>query len=181
MKRFALVAVVTALVSCGPTEVVSDPAENAPGGGGLDVAEPPKVTATIGNAIELRGQENDSKVRVTMVQIVDPAKPKDQFTRAGEGGRFVAVQVRLENIGEAVYSDSPDNSLKIIDAAGQQFSTTFGEVTAGPGFGGSATISPGDNRMGFLTVEMPNASKPTKVQFTLNSGFGPQTGEWSVP
>lgn len=183
MKRLCGWALLLVLMACGPTEVVDEPsgqtAESGDSGGGK-VAEPTKVTASVGSSIELKGNMNGSTMRVTMVQVVDPATPKDQFLTPSDGSRYVAVQVRLENIGSAVYSDSPENGFKIIDSSGQQFASTFAEISAGPGFGGTATINTGDTRMGFITAELPNSSKPAKIQFALDSGFGPQAGEWSV-
>ncbi len=54
------------------------------------------------------------------------------------------------------------------------------EIAADPGFGGSVMLgAPGDRRSGWLVCSVPKGAEPSTFQFTLGSGFGPQTGEWS--
>jgi hypothetical protein len=83
-------------------------------------------------------------------------------------------------LGTAVYSDAPDNSAKLVDAIGQSFSATIATITAGPDFPGSVTIGPGNTGLGFVVFDVPASSIGAKVQFTLDSGFARQTGEWLI-
>ncbi|MDX2685112.1 DUF4352 domain-containing protein [Streptomyces scabiei] len=92
----------------------------------------------------------------------------------------MAVQFRLKNTGTVVYDDSPSNGARLVDAQGQQFDTAFEDTTAGPGFPGSVAVAPGDTALGFITFEVPTASKIAKVQFAMNSGFSGSTGQWKV-
>jgi hypothetical protein len=46
---------------------------------------------------------------------------------------------------------------------------------------GSPKIQPGDQRLGWITFEVPLRARLRMFQFTLNSGFGPETGEWTLP
>ncbi|MFD3330541.1 DUF4352 domain-containing protein [Streptomyces sp. NPDC058701] len=100
---------------------------------------------------------------VTLVKVVDPAGAKNEFATPVAGTRFVAVQFRLKNTGTAVYKDSPGNGARVVDAQGQQFDTAFYPSNAGASFPGSITVAPGDTGLGFLTFEVPKASKITKV------------------
>ncbi|MFE0463137.1 DUF4352 domain-containing protein [Kitasatospora sp. NPDC058965] len=143
-------------------------------------------TASVGQAINLTGTKPGESVDVTVVQIVDPAPPKD--ASAGPtpspsptpGMRDVAVQFQLKNTGTATYSDSPGNGAKVIDTQGQEFSQSFGETGAGPGFTGTTTITPGDVALGFVTFQLPSSSKVAKVQFALDSGFATDVGQWNA-
>jgi hypothetical protein len=39
-------------------------------------------------------------------------------------------------------------------------------------------IAPGSKRAGCLTFEIPKTANPGVFQFTLDSGFADETGEW---
>jgi hypothetical protein len=60
--------------------------------------------------------------------------------------------VELRNTGAAVYNDSP----------------------------GSITIRTGKTALGFVTFEVPKASRVVAVQFAMDSGFSDDVGEWRV-
>ncbi|MFI6850045.1 DUF4352 domain-containing protein [Kitasatospora sp. NBC_00085] len=134
------------------------------------------TTASVGDTLALSGQKPEEKVDVTVVKIVDPATAKEAFSSPKAGTKLVAVQFRLRNTGTAVYDDSPSNGARLVDSEGQQFTDT----TAGPGFPGSVTIAPGDTALGYITFAIPTASQVAKIQFALDSGFAPSTGQWTV-
>ncbi|MFI6850060.1 DUF4352 domain-containing protein [Kitasatospora sp. NBC_00085] len=118
---------------------------------------------------------------VTVVRVVDPASAKEAFSSPKAGTKLVAVQFRLRNTGTAVYDDSPSNGARLVDSEGQQFTASITtDTTAGPGFPGSVTITPGDTALGYITFAIPTASQVAKIQFTLDSGFAPSTGQWTV-
>ncbi|MFD4528612.1 DUF4352 domain-containing protein [Streptomyces sp. NPDC058470] len=141
----------------------------------------PASSAAVGDTLDLTGNGDGEQLAVTVVKVVDPAGSKNEFSTPEAGTRFVAVQFRLKNTGTAVYDDSPSNGAKVVDAQGQQFDATIEDTTAGPSFPASVTVAPGDTGLGFITFEVPTASKIAKVQFALNSGFSGNTGQWNVP
>jgi hypothetical protein len=165
------------------TQPASRPDQTAPGA--IENQQPPAAPtraapAAIGGSITLLGNSDGEQARVTAVKIVDPAPPKDEYSRPEQGNRFVAVQFRIENIGSLAYDDSPSNGAQLIDGQGQQFQATFLGTAAGPEFAGGVKIAPGASALGFVTFEVPKTSKAAKVQFTLDSGFADQTGEWTI-
>lgn len=141
--------------------------------------EAAKSDAKIGDTIALTGFEKDVTADVTAVKVVDPAEPGDEFFKPADGKRWVAVQFRIKATGKA-YSDSPFNSAKAIDAEGQAYGTTLADTKAGQSFDGSMNIAPGESGLGFVTFEVPKDAKIAKVQFTLESGMAPKTGQWKV-
>ncbi|MFJ2829048.1 DUF4352 domain-containing protein [Streptomyces sp. NPDC087263] len=141
----------------------------------------PASSAAVGDTLDLTGNGDGEQLAVTVVKVVDPAGAKNEFSTPEAGTRFVAVQFRLKNTGTAVYDDSPSNGAKVVDTQGQQFDATIEDTTAGPSFPGSVTVASGDTGLGFITFEVPTASKIAKVQFALNSGFSGNTGQWNVP
>lgn len=167
VKRLALIGLV-GLVACTGTSIKTSDKDSPA------TAENPPTSAGIGDTITLRGSSESLLMEVTVVKVVDPAKaPK--FFGPGRGKRYIAVQIRLTNIGSEVYNDSPSNGAVIIDTDDQQFLANIDIIE--PGIG-SPQIAAGESRLGFLTFELPERSKPRSFQFTLDSGFGPETGQW---
>lgn len=117
---------------------------------------------------------------MTVDQVMDPLAvgPADQ---ANPGQRFIGVQVTLKNVGSVAYSDSPSNGATLISDTHEQAQSQI--VTGGPcgnGFQSSTNITPGDTQQGCLPFELPQGQSPGTFQFTLNSGFADQTGQWSL-
>ena len=188
-SRFLAVMLVTlGLSGCGGTQVVktvtettattvgtTEPtAETAPtttdAGGG--------TTSKLGGTITLRGGDSGEQIQVTLLSVRDPAPSSDSFIQPDPGNRYVGIRLRLRNVGTTVYNDSPSNGASVIDRADQEFSASIFAAVK-PELG-SPTIRPGDQRVGWITVEVPKTSRLRTFQFTLSSGFGPETGEWSL-
>lgn len=68
----------------------------------------------------------------------------------------------------------------LVDDEDQQQGASIIDSGAGRGFGGSVTAAAGDTRLGWITFEIPDTSRPSRLQFTLDSGFGPETGGWRL-
>lgn len=187
--RLAAAATITAvaLTACSSGSTVTDTPkaktssskEAAPNTPAEETPAAPKV-AKVGDTIALTGTEDGSGLDVTVVKVADPAKSADEFTVPEDGNRWVGVQFRLVNTGTIAYSDSPSNGAQIADAQGQQFTSTFADITAGPSMASSVNLKPGAKALGWVVFEVPKASKADVVQFTMDSGFADQTGEWKL-
>lgn len=177
MRRMLVAVLMIMSFGCGEPSVTTEADE--PGDEQAPAATEQSQSAAVGDPITLQGSDDALKVRVTVVSVVDPAQGGDEFTQPGEGNRFVAVQLRLENVGDAVYDDSPSNGATLIDAEGQSFDSTLLETNAGPDLG-SPTINKGDSRLGYVSFEVPTTSQITRFQFGLDSGFADQKGEWTL-
>jgi hypothetical protein len=155
-----------------PTSVATDTAATTE-------EEPPvELTASVGGTLTLAGNEEGLQMDVTLLKVVDPAKASDEFLKPGKGKRYAAFQLRLANVGDVLYQDSPSNGAAVVDTEDQQFSASFFDAVE-PGLG-SLRIRPGDQRAGYITFELPKAANLRTFQFTLDSGFGPDTGEWEL-
>jgi hypothetical protein len=165
--------------------VVDKPKENATAkaDSGKDAkkekAAAPEV-AKVGDTLTLEGFEEGSKLDVTVVKVADPAKSANEFLEPDSGKRLVGVQFQLVNTGKAAYSDSPSNGAQVADSEGQQFDSTFADITAGPSMSSGLKLKPGAKGLGWIVFEVPKAAKLDTVQFTMDSGFADQTGEWKV-
>jgi len=132
----------------------------------------------VGGTLTLAGSDSGLQMAVTLLKVVDPAKAADKYLAPGKGKRYAAFQVRLANVGDLPYNDSPSNGAAVIDTQDQQFSASILDAVE-PELG-SPRIRPGDQRVGYITFEVPKAAKLRAFQFTLDSGFGPETGEWEL-
>jgi len=184
MTRFGRLAIGLAglamITACQAHPVVktgADPGTAAPAGGGKSSAKP---VAHVGDTINLAGNGDGEKVAVKIVKVADPARGSD-FYSPDKGNRFVAVQFKLTNVGTAAYDDSPSNGAVVVDADGQRFDATIADVTAGPSMDSGLKMAAGDSALGYIVFEVPKASKLRSVQFTLDSGFAEETGQWQLP
>jgi Telomeric repeat-binding factor 2. len=174
--------------ACGPdtasvsTSAKADSASSGSNGSGNSKAAPSKkkAAAKVGDTISLKGMDHSSSADVTVVKVVTKAQGADEFSEPESGKRFVAVQFKIKNTGSKAYSDSPFNSAKVVDTEGQGFDPSLSESNAGPAFPGDVNIAKGGTAKGFITFEVPKKAKIDKVQFTLDSGFADQTGQWNV-
>ncbi|MFJ2630882.1 DUF4352 domain-containing protein [Streptomyces sp. NPDC087422] len=139
-----------------------------------------QAPAHIGDTITLHGFDHGSKVAVTLLKWVDPAKGGDEFSEPDAGKRFVAAQIRITNTGTAVYDDSPSNGMQVSDSEGQRFDTTFQDVSAGPAMASTLKLRTGDKALGYIAFEVPKTSKISTVQFAMNSGFADEAGQWNI-
>lgn len=137
------------------------------------------TTAKVGDTISLTGFEG-VKLDATVVKVVDPAAPENEYMKPKAGTRLVAVQWRIANTGTVPVDSGPTSGSNVVDGSGQQFDTSYHPTSAGPEFPSGVKIPPGESRLGFVTYEVPDDSKVVKIQFAANSGYAKQTGQWAV-
>jgi len=150
-----------------------------PDGESSKSADKPKK-ASVGDVITLEGNDDGSKIAIRLVKIVDPLSA-GEFDQASSGKRYIGVRVRLSNQGSTTYDDAPSNGAALIVSGDEQAESTL--LTGGEcegQFGSSAKISSGTKQSGCLAFEAPKTKNPRRFQFTLDSGFGPATGEWTI-
>lgn len=190
MRALLLVLLLVAM-ACETSEVTTAPdaeqdteEQAAPEAAEESEEEPPEeepaeeeLRAAVGDAITLRGTEDGLQVRVTVTSVIDPGTA-GEFMEPSEGQRYVGVDLQLENVGTLPYDDSPDNGAQLIDQDNRQYSPTFAEINDCQTFGGGVTMSPGDTRAGCVIFAIPEPAALRSFQFTLDSGFAPQTGVW---
>lgn len=136
--------------------------------------------ARVGDSLTLLGNESGERLQLTVDQVLDPLSvgPDDQ---ADSGQRFVGVQITIRNVGSVVYSDSPSNGSTLLSDTNEQATDEI--VTGGPcgnDFQSSVNIAPGGVQQGCIPFELPDGQSAKLFQYTLDSGFADQTGQWSL-
>jgi len=139
-----------------------------------------RQTATIGTAITLAGFQSSEQMSVVVTKVVSDAAASDEFSSPQPGDRLYAVQFRLTDTGSAAYSDAPSNGAAVVDSSGQSYQSSLDSAAGCQEFPGTENIAPRSSGLGCIVFEVPVKAKIVAVQFTLDSGMGPQTGQWSV-
>ncbi|GGX97819.1 DUF4352 domain-containing protein [Streptomyces hiroshimensis] len=134
----------------------------------------------VGGKLTLKGKKAGEQLDVTLKGFADPAHSDNKYLQPAAGKRWVAAQFELVNTGTVAYSDSPSSGAKVLDEQGQAFTQTMGGVTEGPKFPVTVNIAQGGKALGWIVFSVPENSKPSKVQFTLDGGFANETGEWTL-
>ena len=137
-------------------------------------------TAHVGDAMTLEGNDDGAQVKVRVLKVIDPLQG-GAYDEPTAGARYVGIELAFVNTGSATYSDSPSNGAKIITGRDAQADPTL--LTGGPcgdSFSSDVTIAPGGKRRGCIPFEVKGAQTLKTFQFALDSGFGPQTGEWAL-
>jgi hypothetical protein len=137
--------------------------------------------AHVGGAITLNGSQDGLTMDVTVVKVVDAAKPTHIVFGPKKGTHFVAIRIELVNSGTKMYRDTSSTGAALIDDNLHNYDAYDADFTGlvGPGFA-SPKIAPGGKRAGSITFEVPDGRTPIIFQFRLDSGFGPDTGLWSL-
>lgn len=163
--------------SCS-TETTDEPDKEADSGSESGGKQQKQKVAKVGDSITVKG--SDTSMKVTVVKVIDPV-PAGEFDSPDAGKRYVGIQIRLRNVGDGPYDDSPSNGAELL--MGNDTQAGFALITEGDcssDFGSSAKIGPGNTQVGCLPFEAKNGLRPKTFQFTLDSGFGPQAGEWRL-
>ena len=189
LRARAIVALVlgVSVASCGGTQTIvktvtsSSTTDTATTAAQTSAASQTSAAhqAVIGDTLKLQGSGGEL-MAVTVDQVMDPLQV-GSADQADAGSRFVGVQITLKNVGSATYSDSPSNSATLLSNTNEQAKTAI--VSGGPcgnDFQSSANIAPGATEQGCVPFQVPTGQSATSLQFTLNSGFANQTGQWSL-
>ena len=136
-----------------------------------------KRAAGYGRPLVLRGARPGVRLRVTPLGAVDPA-PGSEFFRPQRENRLVALRVELVNVGTVVYADTTSNGARLVDGRGRTLRATILDA-AEPGLG-RPRLRPGRRLVGTLSFELPKGVRLRALRLALDSGFGPETGAWTL-
>jgi hypothetical protein len=176
-----------ALIAIGVVATVAGSGHSVTTGAAATAASPRpsetasvKAAAGVGSSIVLAGERSGEQMTVTVTKVFRHPQPATQSDGARSGDRLFAVQFRLEDTGRAAYSDTPDNGAAVVDSSGQSYQSAISSVAECDSFPATENIAPGASGLGCVVFEVPTAAKIVEVQFTLDSGRRPQTGQWDI-
>jgi hypothetical protein len=137
-----------------------------------------KKGRTFKSTVILRGQTGE-RISVKPLRVLDPVEV-GEFNTPPEGFRYVGVEVRLRNLGQRAYTDSPGNGSRIVTGAGASLKNEI-LVDSNCNTDGSLTVPRGRSKVTCIAFQVPVGATPRFFKHTLNSGFGPDTGRWRLP
>ena len=137
-----------------------------------------KKGRTFKSTVILRGQSGE-RISVKPLRVLDPVEV-GEFNQPAEGFRYVGVEVRLRNLGRRSYTDSPGNGSRLVTGAGASLKNEI-LVDSNCNTDGSLTIPRGKSKVTCVAFAVPVGATPRFFKHTLNSGYGPDTGQWRLP
>jgi hypothetical protein len=161
--------------SAGPAG--ANGAQGAPGATGsfnptLTKGGPLQTTADVVNF-------SGNPLAVTMTQIVDPAIGVSGDT-PNSGYRFVAVEMTLQNEGNATITDDANVDVTVIGTDSQAYTADFDSVTECTNFSfGDYTLLAGNSESGCVVYQLPTAVNVKAIQFAFG-GNNADTAQWSA-
>lgn len=189
MRRTSSVAAVltltAALGACTNTSVNTTPAGANQVQTSAASAAPASTTsaakkAGVGDTISLNSTKAGNTLQVTLTKVVDPSAAANEYLKPDAGKRYVAVQLRIANHGQAAYSEDPQILVKAVDALGQHYDVDFGaDTTAGASMDSGLKLAPGDSTLGYVVFQVPTGQKIVTVQYTL-SMIGGAVAQWTI-
>jgi hypothetical protein len=171
----AAVAVAGLLAGCGSQGTTG--AQSSPTVTVSPVASPDVLPAsTIGGTVTVRGKLSGESLQVQLVSIRDPAS--SSVIQPDPGNRFVGIQLAVRNVGTSTYHDSPSNGTALFSTDGQRSLADVLDAVQ-PALG-TLTLAPGATASGFITFQVAAGARLARFNLTLDLGFGPQTGTWTL-
>lgn len=150
------------------------------GKGSADGKDAPDGTTKValGEEATLTGLDGEFRVRVT--EVVDPL-PNPPTERPKAGKRFVGVKMALANESKKAYRDAPLNGSALVTDPAKAANPSIligGSCTSK--LGTKLRLPAGAEKKLCLPFQVAKKAKISAFQFRLNSGYGPETGEWAV-
>ncbi len=184
LRRRAALAILATLCLC-PLACGEDDSSSSGGsaGGSSKPAEKQEASGDktglkIGDETTLKGLKGSLKVKI--LGIEDPlGSPPTERPKAGR--HFVGVRIRLTNLGRETYKDAPLNGSRLVTTPDKAANPTILLSGKCPSkFGTGMRLAAGASKTACLPFQVKRGAKVTAFEFRLDSGFGPETGEWTV-
>jgi Domain of unknown function (DUF4352) len=143
------------------------------------------VTAHVGATLSLSGQDG-AAAEVTLTQVINPATgstgPPTGANGNPNGASFVATLVTLKNTGSSALQGNANDDSTLIGSNNQSYTADFDAVRECTNFSsGSYHLTPGASATSCVVFVMPVGVTPAKFQYSPNSGFSNDFGEWLIP
>ena len=187
MTRAALAAALAlSLAAAGCGSSGDEKSSSSAASSGSDTATTEKAekeTLAVGDETTLKGLHGSMKIKVLKVEDPMKAPPAKGLIREvpRKGNRFVGVRVTLTNVGDEAYSDSLLNGAQLVtdvDKGSQPTILLSGKCRSK--FGTKTRVPAGDTRTGCLPFQVKKKAEVSAFELTLDSGYGPEKGTWTV-
>ena len=129
----------------------------------------PKVQ--LGESATVDGTECTARLRVTALRVVN-TRPVAGAQRPLPGNRLVAVDVRIQNLGDRPWSlSSSGTSMSVVDAAGERYPWSAPRrIVAGRVLPPKSVVRPQQEIEGWVVFELPKRSSVEEVSLKTGAG-----------
>ena len=187
MNKNAVIAAAGVLVAlaaagCGTSTVTATaPKTSAPAQSPSTAAPSPSPTqqqAHLGDQFTV-ALEDGTKYEVTLRRVDQQATPANEFEAAQPGHHLAAAQFRIT--ATTSVDENANNNATATGSDEQVYTSSIASVAEGTNFAnGGVRLQSGSSLVGWVTFELPDGVRITKVRWTPASGFGSQAAEWQV-
>jgi len=150
-----LIVVIGFVISAALSETASELEEGAD----VRIALTPNVSAEI-----WPGSLREKRSKVTILQIVDGAQSSNEFTRPGDGKKYYALEVLVENVGS---QEVGSLDWKMRDSNDRELDRTF-VSSIGEDIGYYSDLTPGGKAQGWVIFEMDESATPKWIRADPN-------------
>lgn len=182
--------VAAALIGCGGSSTTT-PAPATTSGGTAPVTTVPPSTAPdpgtstpapdaeTGKRLAIAGILQGERIAVTLLEVRDPVQITTETPfEPGEGDRYYALRLKVENIGTVPTNESPQTAAKLFVDGGAVDPEILSAVS--PGFDGNPTIAVRGSLTGWVTFEISQNAVPQRLTYTPRAGFSKESGSWAL-
>lgn len=137
-------------------------------------------TSNIGDIVSL--ETVDTEVELAVESVDDSIQVGEFDEPSLPGGRFVAVEIAIDNTGDNQFGGSLFPAVSLVtDADTEAEIATPIESPCSTEFVTDTQIAPGDRRAGCIVFEVPKRETPRLFQFSVDAGGGEiATAEWEL-
>jgi hypothetical protein len=123
--------------------------------------------------------ENGTKYQMILLRVYQQVSPANEFEAAEPGHHLAAAQFRVT--ATTSVDENANNNATASGSDEQAYTPSLASVAEGTNFAnGQIRLPPGGSLIGWVTFELPDGVRITKVQWTPASGFSAQAAEWLV-
>jgi len=120
-------------------------------------------------------------IAITLVQVFDPATLSEGLVPPA-GTRYVAIEIRIQNLGQAPFSmQDVYGDLAVVDAPGQRYSPQNYPLTECQGFQAPMTLPPSQATLGCAPFALSTAAQVQYFNFSPDLGYDNTTLQWRLP
>jgi hypothetical protein len=128
------------------------------------------ASGKIGDGFSMQDESGD-KIDVTLVQVIDPAQPDNDFDAASAGDRLVGIEIAVKNVGASNYSDDMNSDVTVIGSDSQDQSQAFTSLAGCTNFdSGAVNLPPQQSVTGCVAFSVPTNISISKIEFGLTLG-----------
>lgn len=166
----SLIAALAALAAgCTSATNSSSPSNSSP--------SPRPTVGQVGKKFTINS--DGSKYHVTLLRVDQMAQPESDYLGANAGHHLAAAEFQVTAIDKT--DENANNSATATGSNDQAYNSALTPVAAGTNFAdGQILLQPGRTLVGWVSYELPNGVRITKVQWTPESGLSSHAAEWTA-